>query len=59
MLGIKALSGVGNPVTYLHGIGPFAVLKERTFSERPRTDVEKGANSIQGMRRSKTHRGLP
>lgn len=59
MLDIKTLRGVGNPVSYLQGIVPFAVLKETTFSERPITDVERGANSTQGMRRSKTHQALP
>lgn len=58
MLDIKTLSGVGNPVAYLYGIVTFAVLKEMIFSERPRTDVDRGANSIQDMRRSKTHQVL-
>ena len=46
-------------VAYLYCIMPFVVLKETTFSERPRTGVKRGTNSIQGMRRSKTHRDLP
>ena len=46
-------------VAYLYCIMPFSVLKETTFNERPRTGVERGTNSTQGMRRSKTHRDLP
>lgn len=46
-------------VAYLYCIMPFVVLKETTFSERPRTGVKRGKNSIQGMRRGKTHWDLP